>query len=227
MPDAVVADVVAAAEATGADIEAVVEVLRSRMKLGVIGVSHALGIDASLYIQGGTKRLPAVVAAADQLWAAVIPTGAEFTPPAVGKAWMRGAACRGKDPAIWYCESDGEVCADEIEAVSICERCPAVGYCALASLSEQEGIWAGMTHRNRTRLRRMLRLGVVPATPDDVAPLALDIARSSLEARINSQRPQPTYPDGRLFLVEPAAAATPRHRNGRRPRPSATASLFA
>jgi hypothetical protein len=226
MPDVTVADVVAAAERGGQDIEVIVEVLRSRLKLGVIGVSHALGIDASEFIQGGTKRLPHVVAAADQVWADVVPTGTGVTLPDLGHAWETAAACRGKDPNLWFC--DGEVCDAEIEAVAICEGCPAIGHCALTYLSEQDGLWAGMTHRNRARLRRYLRLGVVEPSPAAVAPVAVAIARSSLDARIMS-RTVVDRPDGCLFAPPAAAAVVVSHprRRTRAQAPAATVPLFA
>lgn len=211
----VIADVIRAADATGASTEVVVEVLRTRLDLGVVPVSHALRIDAGEYIRAGTKRKPHVVAAADQLHAAIVPTGRPLDLPDLGIEWKSAAACRGKDPDLWFCE--GEACDAEIEAVEICAGCPAIGHCAITFMSEQDGLWGGMTHRNRAVLRRYLRLGVVDADPAAVAPLAADIAVSSLQARIAS-RPSTLTPDGRLFPVDhvPESAEVAAYRKSRR-----------
>lgn len=214
-PTVVIADVIRAADAVDAPTEVVVEVLRTRLDLGVVPVSHALGIDASQFIRAGTKRKPHIVAAADQLWAAVVPTGTPLELPDLGTDWTAAAACRGKDPNMWFCE--GEACDAEIDAVAICTSCPAIGHCAITFMSEQDGLWGGMTHRNRAVLRRYLRLGVVPATPVAIAPLAADVAVSSLQARIAS-RPSTITTDGRLFPVDPIpeSAEVAAHRRARR-----------
>lgn len=225
-PDATVADVVAAAAETGAPTEVVVEVLRTRLRLGAVPVAHALGHEAAAYIRAGTKRDPAVVAAADQLWAAV-PRNGELAVnlPDLDPSWETAAACRGKDPNLWFC--DGEVCDDEIEAVSICASCPVVGHCAITYIAEQDGLWGGMTYRNRAKLRRYLRLGVATPTVNDIAPLAVEIALSSLRARIMS-RPPTFTDDGRLF-DHPVVESHPRRRYAapRRRRAPVSEPLFA
>lgn len=215
--DATVADVLAAAAATGAPTEVVVEVLRTHLDLGTIGVNHALpGIDAAQYLRPGVRRVPAVVAAADQLWACVEPHPMTDPIPDVGSDWQAAAACRGKDPALWFCDPEDKACDDEIEAVSTCLACPVIGQCALAAINEQDGLWAGMTERNRSRLRRYLRRGVVPATPAAVGPLAADIGSSALAARLAST-PTACSDDGALFDVpESVEVSTHRQRRDRR-----------
>ena len=218
-----IADVVAAASRTGADTEVVAEVLRSRFGLGRIPISFALGIDAETVIACGHHRPPGLVAAADQLWAATTLTPRPTITPTPPDGWTANAACVGKDPSMWYCE--GEACDDEIEAVSVCVSCPAIGSCALSALREPHGIWGGLTPKARGNLLRFLRFGVVAPTPETVAPLAAALAKSSLQARIASA-PLPDTGDGRLFEVPAAPVDAPR----RRPRsrhPVDMAPLFA
>lgn len=210
----------AAAAAIDAPIEVVVEVLRSRLRLGVVPVSHALGLDAAEYIRPGTRRPEELTAAADRLWASVIPRPITVPEPSIDDTWQATAACRGLDPRLWF--SDEQANDDQIEAVAVCSVCPAVGHCALASLSEPAGLWGGMTERNRRRLYRYLRLGVVAATPEAVAPLAVDIALSSLQARI-AMKPLTITDDGRLFEVAPSAEVAEHERSVRRRRRAAAA----
>lgn len=223
--DATVADVLAAAG--DADIEVIVEVLRTHLDLDRIAISHALGIDGSQYVRSGQRRSPHVLAAADQVWAAVEPHPIAVVPPDLGSGWHAAAACRGLDPNLWFCDDPGS--DDEIEAVGVCVACPVVGHCALSALTEPDGLWAGMTERNRQRLRRYLRCGVVPMTPRSVAPVAVDIAVSSLAGRVSS-KPSPITDDGRLFDVPPSpeVAAHTRARRARRvAQPAESELLFS
>lgn len=227
--DATVADVLRAAG--DAPVEVIVEVLRTHLKLDRIAVSHALGIDAALYIRAGHRRSPAVLAAADQVWSAVVATPIEVAPGDLGSGWHAAAACRGLDPNLWFCDDrDDPGNDDEIEAVGVCVGCAVIGYCALAALDEQCGLWAGMTDRNRQRLRRYLRVGVVPVDPAAVAPVAVDIAVSSLAGRVAS-KPAAVTPDGRLFDIpasaEVAAHARSRTRRRSRRQPVEAVPLFA
>lgn len=230
--DATVADVLRAAG--DAPTEVIVEVLRTRLDLGVVAITHALGVNASEYLRSGTRRVPAIVAAADQVWANVVAHPADVTVPDLGTAWQSAAACRGKDPALWFCDivdeddpakSSWEATDDEIEAVAVCTACPVIGHCALAALNEPKGLWAGMTDRNRQRLRRYLRRGVVAVDPAAVGPLAVDISTSALKARIDS-RPDPFTDDGRLFPLDTEVAVHVRLRRRTRRRP-AVEPLFA
>lgn len=223
--DATVTDVLAAAG--DADIEVVVEVLRTHLGLDRIGISHALGVDASRWVRAGHRRAPHVLAAADQVWAAVEPHPVAVEPPDLGSGWHAAAACRGLDPNLWFCDDPGG--DDEIEAVGVCVACPVVGHCSLSALNEPDGLWGGMTERNRQRLRRYLRSGVVPIDPAAVAVVAVDIAVSSLAGRVSS-KPSTITDDGRLFDV-PASAEVATHAARRHPRrrarPAPSEPLFA
>lgn len=229
--DATVADVLAAA-GDDTPTEVVVEVLRTHLGLDRIAVSHALGIDASLYIRAGHRRAPAVLAAADQVWSAVVAHPADTDPGDLGSGWHAAAACRGLDPGLWFCDDrDDPGNDDEIEAVGVCVGCAVIGHCALSALDEQNGLWAGMTDRGRHRLRRYLRAGVVPANPGAVAPVAVDIAVSSLAGRVAS-KPLAVTDDGRLFDIPSspevvAHAARSRRRQRSRRRTVVAEPLFA
>ena len=69
--------------------------------------------------------------------------------------WRQRAACRGIDPDVFYPATDEE--ADEAKAV--CDQCPVRQLClehALAS-RERDGVWGGLTERERRRLIRQRR----------------------------------------------------------------------
>jgi WhiB family redox-sensing transcriptional regulator len=69
--------------------------------------------------------------------------------------WRNRAACRGIDPTVFYPASDD----DAEEARAICGTCPVRQPClehALAS-REREGVWGGLTERERRRIVRQRR----------------------------------------------------------------------
>jgi WhiB family transcriptional regulator, redox-sensing transcriptional regulator len=71
--------------------------------------------------------------------------------------WRKRAACRGLDVEIFYPFSEDD--ADAAEAKTICASCPVSSAClehALA-LREREGVWGGMTERERRRIVRQRR----------------------------------------------------------------------
>lgn len=71
--------------------------------------------------------------------------------------WRSHAACSGIDPQIFYPVSDDD--ADAIEAKRVCGVCSVRESClehALA-LREKDGIWGGMTERERRRIIRQRR----------------------------------------------------------------------
>jgi WhiB family redox-sensing transcriptional regulator len=69
--------------------------------------------------------------------------------------WRQRAACRGVDPDIFYPVSDD---ASE-EAKAICASCSVRQACLEYSLSarEREGVWGGLTERERRRIVRQHR----------------------------------------------------------------------
>jgi len=70
-------------------------------------------------------------------------------------SWRQRAACRGVDPDIFYPVSDD----DAEEAKAICASCPVRQSCLEYSLSarEREGVWGGLTERERRRIVRQHR----------------------------------------------------------------------
>ncbi len=66
--------------------------------------------------------------------------------------WRQRSACRGLDPEIFYPATDEE--ADE--AKSICAICPVRQMCLEHALMarEREGVWGGLTERERRRVIR-------------------------------------------------------------------------
>jgi WhiB family transcriptional regulator, redox-sensing transcriptional regulator len=66
--------------------------------------------------------------------------------------WRQRSACRGIDPEIFYPPTDEE--ADEAKA--ICAICPVRQMCLEHALAarEREGVWGGLTERERRRVIR-------------------------------------------------------------------------
>lgn len=66
--------------------------------------------------------------------------------------WRQRSACRGIDPEIFYPATDEE--ADEAKA--ICAICPVRQMCLEHALAarEREGVWGGLTERERRRVIR-------------------------------------------------------------------------
>ncbi|MCU1458077.1 MAG: putative WhiB family transcriptional regulator [Actinomycetia bacterium] len=71
--------------------------------------------------------------------------------------WRQYAACRGVDPAVFYPVSEDESAADE--ARKICNACPVREVCLDHALArrEKEGVWGGLTERERRRILRRRR----------------------------------------------------------------------
>lgn len=72
--------------------------------------------------------------------------------------WRRLAACKGVDPAVFHPEDD-DLAAVEA-AKDVCARCPVRQACLEHALSvrEPDGVWGGLTARERRReIRRRRR----------------------------------------------------------------------
>jgi WhiB family redox-sensing transcriptional regulator len=69
--------------------------------------------------------------------------------------WRQRSACRGLDADIFYPVSDD----DAWEAQAVCSACPVRQLCLEHALThrEREGIWGGLTERERRRLIRQRR----------------------------------------------------------------------
>ena len=77
-----------------------------------------------------------------------------MTTRAIG-AWRDQARCRGVDPDIFH-PSDED---DGVEAKAICAQCPVREPCLEYALStrEKDGVWGGLTARERRRVLRQRR----------------------------------------------------------------------
>ena len=66
--------------------------------------------------------------------------------------WMARAACRGEDPAVFFPSLGGNAA----KARAICSICPVRQECRAYALADPEsaGVWAGITERERRKLRR-------------------------------------------------------------------------
>lgn len=72
------------------------------------------------------------------------------------RQWMNFAACRDKDPDIFFPGDGGGIG----EAKRICRTCPAQKACLDYALThgEDKGIWGGTSERERRRILRRRRL---------------------------------------------------------------------
>jgi WhiB family transcriptional regulator, redox-sensing transcriptional regulator len=71
--------------------------------------------------------------------------------------WRDQARCRGMDPQVFHPPEDDE--SAEEAAKAICEICPVREPCLEYAIStrEKEGVWGGLTARERRRLIRQRR----------------------------------------------------------------------
>lgn len=69
--------------------------------------------------------------------------------------WRHHAACRGIDPEVFHPVSE----EDAEEAKAICTLCPVRPQCLEYALGnrEREGVWGGLTDRERRRILRQRR----------------------------------------------------------------------
>jgi len=77
--------------------------------------------------------------------------------------WRAGALCSGSDPDLWF--SPGAI--EHKEAKRICRDCPVRRECleyALATPVDQ-GVWGGMTERERRSYRRRQLAATVSSAP--------------------------------------------------------------
>jgi WhiB family redox-sensing transcriptional regulator len=71
--------------------------------------------------------------------------------------WKADARCRGVDPALLY--PDDEDVAGVARAKALCAACPVQSQCLEHALlhREKDGVWGGLTARERQRLIRRRR----------------------------------------------------------------------
>lgn len=80
-------------------------------------------------------------------------------------AWRAQGACAGK-PIEWWYPGRGESNAD---AVAVCAGCPVLVECRQWGIEhENNGVWGGLSERERRRVRR--RLGIVCHVPEETPP---------------------------------------------------------
>lgn len=96
-----------------------------------------------------------------------------MTSAADPRAWRRLAACHGLDPDIFFPTSDHEVGP----AKSVCGTCSVREACLEWALaSGEEGVWGGLTERERRRLQRGgLAVTLAEETPSMGAPTQADL----------------------------------------------------
>jgi WhiB family redox-sensing transcriptional regulator len=75
----------------------------------------------------------------------------------VSTHWRQHARCLGADPDVFYPSSDADEAADAAKAV--CMVCPVREPCLEHAITarEKQGVWGGLTERERRRLVRQRR----------------------------------------------------------------------
>ena len=75
----------------------------------------------------------------------------------MSSTWRDQARCRGVDPQVFHPAEEDDVAAAQAKA--ICDVCPVIESCLEYAVStrEKEGVWGGMTARERRRLVRQRR----------------------------------------------------------------------
>ena len=75
---------------------------------------------------------------------------------ATGPSWRSAAACRSADPELFFPLSESGKALEQIaEAKAICADCPVRRQCLEFALrTRPDGIWGGLTERERQRGRR-------------------------------------------------------------------------
>jgi WhiB family redox-sensing transcriptional regulator len=79
--------------------------------------------------------------------------------PDLRRRWESEAACQGMPSALFF-PKHGTKDDDEVQAATwakpllVCRHCPVRRECARDHLGEPEGVWGGMTPRQRTRYRK-------------------------------------------------------------------------
>lgn len=75
----------------------------------------------------------------------------------VSSQWRQYARCLGVDPDLFYPPSDSEDASDAAKAV--CMVCPVREPCLEHAITarEREGVWGGLSERERRRLLRRRR----------------------------------------------------------------------
>ena len=82
----------------------------------------------------------------------IIPGILRFISSGTERDWVERAACRGMDPNIWFPEK-GETINANI-AMTICQTCPVQQECLEYGLQEKNGIWGGMSVKQRRSVPR-------------------------------------------------------------------------
>lgn len=77
-------------------------------------------------------------------------------------AWMADASCRGMDPSLFFAERG----APTATAKAVCAGCPVTAECLAyaINLGERNGVWGGLSERQRRKIRTRLN-GGTPGPP--------------------------------------------------------------
>ena len=89
--------------------------------------------------------------------------------------WRELAACRDEDPELFFPVGSGRAANAQIkQAKAVCARCPVRARCLEAGMSEEYGVWGGLTEEERRALRQ------TPERPERRCEECGDIYRAAL-----------------------------------------------
>jgi len=89
-------------------------------------------------------------------------------------AWMSYGACRDSDPDLFFGVDPGFGCYGELKAErvarekaakAVCADCPVQDLCLKFAMAapEQDGVWGGLTDKERRRMRQAARRNPMPS----------------------------------------------------------------
>ncbi|MFI6034667.1 WhiB family transcriptional regulator [Streptomyces sp. NPDC051315] len=82
--------------------------------------------------------------------------------------WLRGAACVGEDPELFFpVGTSGPALRDTADAKRVCARCPVTAACLDFALDsgQTSGVWGGTAEEERAELLRTARYDATRSTP--------------------------------------------------------------
>lgn len=94
--------------------------------------------------------------------------------------WRKDAACRGKDPKLWFVEPTSY---RSLPARQLCVACPSRGFCLAWAIEhdEVEGLWGGLSADERAR-------GLVAREALDLVAIANTAKREQQRRRYRTDR---------------------------------------
>lgn len=132
----------------------------------------------------------------------------------IGRDWMPRAACRNRDPELWFPPKSG----NPNPAINICRQCPVITECAQYALQtgQSHGIVAGTSAASATGRRKLHLLAGIEREPRELKYCQGPCGRPLRDRNTPSCNAPGTVREGRLGMCDTCAAA---HKRGYRRHP--------